>query len=260
MKNLACVVPAAGWGSVCPLKSTPKVLADVGNGGLMINRVVQAVLAAGIQRIIVVVGDNRYGEQIRNTISNKRYPVSFAVQYERRGAADAVARALPSLDSERHILVTFGDMPLWRSTTIRSLAKMHLKDDRAAISMVTLALQPGHRTARYGRIVRDEAGRILAALEPSELGDREINKARFVNPSLYVFERRWLTGHLSLIQPVDKGDGFPAELHLPKLLPLAHEEGARILELPLLDPTEALGVNTPEELREVQAVLANRSR
>jgi bifunctional UDP-N-acetylglucosamine pyrophosphorylase / glucosamine-1-phosphate N-acetyltransferase len=255
VQKLACVVPSAGWGSVCPVRSTPKVLANVG-GELMINRVVGTIFKARItDRIIVVVGDNSYGAQIRQALDGFSYPVEFVVQPERRGAADAVAQALPHLKDEKHVLVTFGDMPLWRPETLRSLAKIHLSDKSAVISLVTLALQTSHRTARYGRIVRDAEGQILAALEPSELQGGEITDAALVNPSLYVFERQWLADHLPRIPPTDKGDGFPEELHLPKLLPIANAEGVKVLELRLTDPAEALGVNTPEELAEVCALL-----
>ena len=138
------------------------------------------------------------------------------------------------------------------------LAQEHLHR-KAVISMVTLRLQEGHRTQRYGRIVRDAGGKILAALEPWELPPVDLSVAQFVNPSLYVFDRHWLGSSLALIPLVDKGDGFPAELQLPKLLPIAHEQGVEILELPLDDPSEALGVNTPEELAEVQLALRARN-
>lgn len=261
MKNnkVACIIPAAGWGSVCPVRSSPKVLADLG-GEIMLHRIIQTVFRADFaDTLVVVTGNSTYGEQVRNALRSVKHPnLKVVTQSQRRGAADAVAQALPHLNGESHVLVTFGDMPLWRAATMQDLVSAHLTRRSAAISMLTLKLQPGHRTERYGRIVRDEQGRILAALEPSELTGLDLSGAKFVNPSLYVFVTDWLVRHLPLIPPTDMRDGFPAELHLPKLLPMAHDKGARILEVPLADPSEALGVNTPEELAEVRAILRAR--
>ncbi|HEV8601179.1 MAG TPA: sugar phosphate nucleotidyltransferase [Patescibacteria group bacterium] len=257
--KVACVIPAAGWGSVCPVRSSPKVLADLGDE-IMLDRIINTVLEADVaDSLVVVIGNGRYGEQVRAALKGNHYgKLHIVTQPERRGAADAVAKALPYLNGESHVLVTFGDMPLWRAETFKALIKAHLDHGQAAISMVTLRVKEGHRTEKYGRIVRDSSGRILAALEPSELAGRELPGAAFVNPSLYVFERSWLMKRLPDIPPTDKGDGFPAELHLPKLLPLAHDEGVNIVEVPLEDPSEALGVNVPEELDEVRAILRVR--
>lgn len=256
-EKVACIIPAAGWGSVCQVRSIAKVVEPVGNER-MINRVVETVRSARLNgRVVVVVGDNKYGSQIRECLAEDR-DVVFAVQPRRRGAADAVACGLPYLDDERHVMVTFGDMPLWRPQTLQNLALAHLKHGRATISMITLRLPSEHRFERYGRIARDEQSRILGAFEPSELAGQKLPEVAFVNPSLYVFDRSWLTANLSLIPPVDKGDGFGPELHLPKLLFIAHDQGVTIQEIRLTDKSEALGVNTAEELAEVQEILRSR--
>jgi len=274
-QKVACIIPAAGWGSLCPVRSTSKVLEDT-EGELMICRIVRTVKEANFaETIVVVIGpDDQYGPQIREALMHAGHTdLKFVVQPERKGAANAVELALSALNGEEHVLVTFGDMPLWRASTFRDLVLAHLgrrgklRDliqvyltrQGVSVSMVTLKLKPGHRTERYGRIVRDEHGHILAALEPNELAGVDLGKAKTVNPSLYVFERKWLQDKLALIPPVDKGDGFHPEYHLPKLLPIAHDQGAYVLERPLKDPSEALGVNKSCELEEVQQALRERN-
>jgi bifunctional UDP-N-acetylglucosamine pyrophosphorylase/glucosamine-1-phosphate N-acetyltransferase len=232
-------------------------------GELMISRIVRCVKQAGVTgSIVVVIGDSRknpYGEQIRQALTSAGHAdVKFAIQPDRLGAADAVVRGLEQLDGETHILVTFGDMPLWRPETFGRLVTAHLLQ-KAHISMVTVRPPHGHPTERYGRIARDGGGRILAAFEPSELREGQLQGAVSVNPSLYVFERVWFEANWNLIPPVDKGDGFQPEFHLPKLLPIAHEKGFKISEVRLEDPSEALGVNTPEDLAEVQEVIRQRN-
>lgn len=261
-ERVGCIIPAAGFGSVCPVRSTTKVVSDMG-GELMISRIVKVVKMAGVTgSIVVVVGDsqkNPYAGQIRRALKLSGHAdVKFALQPDRYGAADAVARGIAQLNGERHILVTFADMPLWRPQTLQDLTLSHLESG-AVISMVTLYPPQGHRTEKYGRIAYDSQGRILAAFEPAELSPEQLVGATSVNPSLYVFEREWFNTNWRQISPVSKNDGFPAEFHLPKLLPIAHDQGISINRIRLEDPSEALGVNTPEDLAEVQEVIRQRN-
>ncbi len=126
------------------------------------------------------------------------------------------------------------------------------------VAMVTVTLNGSHRLDRYGRVARDQEGRILAVFEPDELSGFDLSLARTVNPSLYCFERAWLESHIPSIKPVSK-DGFEPEYHLPRLIPMAHDQGRKILEVPLQDETEALGVNTHSELLDVREILAARN-
>lgn len=261
-QKIGCIIPAAGFGSVCPVRSTTKVVAETG-GEQMISRVVRTVKQSGVTgSIVVVIGDsqkNPYGDQVRAALESAGHTdVKFAVQPDRLGAADAMVRGLAQLNGEKHIIGTFGDMPLWRPQTLQKLMDAHLQQN-AVISMVTLRPPQGHRTEKYGRIARDERGRILAAFEPSELAPGQLQGVASVNPSLYVFQRAWFEANWSLIPPVGKGDGFSPELHLPKLLPIAHHQGVKITEVELGDPSEALGVNTADELAEVQYVIRQRN-
>jgi bifunctional N-acetylglucosamine-1-phosphate-uridyltransferase/glucosamine-1-phosphate-acetyltransferase GlmU-like protein len=227
----------------------------------MISRVVKVVKLAGVTgSIVVVVGDdqkNPYAGQIREALCGHT-DLKFAVQPNRYGAADAVARGIAQLNGERHILVSFADMPLWRPGTLKQLVESHLRSC-AIVSMVTLHPPEGHRTERYGRIAYDSHGGILAAFEPSELKPGQLKGAVSVNPSLYVFERGWFEANWRQIPPVSKQDGFPSEYHLPKLLPIAHGQGICINHVDLEDPGEALGVNTAEELAEVREVISRRN-
>lgn len=261
-QKVACIIPAAGFGSVCPDRSASKVVADT-MGEPMICRVARTVKEAGLSgSLVVVVGcssKNAYANQIRDVLRLAGHTdVRFAVQPDRFGAADAVSRGITCLNGEGHFLVTFPDMPAWRLETHRRLVEAHLAD-RAVITMATICPPEGDPVQTYGRIARDADGQIIAVFEPSELNGRKLTGVKTVNPSLYVFRRSWYEANFNLIPPVSKGDGYPAERHLPKFLPIAHRQGAKILEVPVEDYREALGVNNYEELKRVREVLSRRN-
>lgn len=250
---VAAIVPAAGWGF---LKSGfPKVLEDL-NGKTILHTVLDTLLSNSfVSEVVIVVNPNNYGSQIEAVCSG--LPVRIAYQEKRTGAAGAVACGLPLIERYDHVLVPFADMPLWRTQTMRMLVAKHLAE-QATISMVTVTLNGSHRLDRYGRVARDEQGHILAVFEPEELCGFELSLARTVNPSLYVFDRAWLKESIPGIEPVSK-DGLEPERHMPRLIPIAHDKGRKILEVPLEDETEALGVNTKAELEEVRQVLLRRN-
>ncbi len=260
-QRVGCIIPAAGYGSVCPIRSSSKVVEET-EGDLMIARVVTIVKQAEVVgSIVVVIGGpkNPYSAQVREALRLAGHTdVTFAVQPERLGAADAVLRGLCHLQDEPSILVTLGDMPAWRPATIRRLVETHLLDEQATISMVTVRPPLGDPIEQYGRIARDERGEILAAFEPDEFERRQLTGVKTVNPSLYVFRRQWFEANVNKIKPVSK-DGYSAELHLPKLLPIAHEQKAKILEVRLEDYNEARGVNNLKELAIVREILRLRN-
>lgn len=106
------VILAAGRGKrLNPLTSTrPKHLLPVLNRPL-IRLVAESVTLAGIDEICVVVG---YGsEMIRSALANfDKARITFAVQKEPLGTADALLSAEECLKSEDKFVVVYGDLTL----------------------------------------------------------------------------------------------------------------------------------------------------
>ena len=108
----------------------------------------------------------------------------------------------------------------------------------------------------FGRVVRDPDGRIQAIVEEAECTPDQ-HAIRDLNAGVYCFEASWLWSHLlQLPLHADKGDA--GEYYLTDLVGRAVAEGFEIPYIITDDPSEALGINTPEHLSEAEAVLRRR--
>ncbi|NON33528.1 NTP transferase domain-containing protein, partial [Klebsiella pneumoniae] len=85
-------------------------------------------------------------------------------QDKQLGTGHAVAQALPALTADT-VLVLYGDVPLIEVETLqRLLAKAN--DQQLGLLTVTLDDPTG-----YGRIVRDEQGKVTAIVEHKDAND-----------------------------------------------------------------------------------------
>ncbi len=254
------VVLAAGYGCLQP--GVPKISEPISvrDDRPMVGEVLRRVKAARRLSVdlspVILVVNNLYYKTITDCVRRCGHgDCQFVVQPDRLGAGDAVKQALPALQKTgcRDFLVVFADMPLWRPGTIGGLVLEHLHE-MPALTMATIALDSQVALRRYGRILRDQMGKIIGVVEPVDATEEQLG-ATTVNPSLYVFNREWFAGNIGRVKPKERGDGFPAEVYLPPLVALAHEQGQRIAEFPLKDPIETLGVNTPAELLAVRRIV-----
>lgn len=271
-KKIGAVIVAAGYGMIRP--GVSKLFESVTPEGVsMLSRVCRIVYDAQVFPI-VFVRNPRWGEEMWDVLARDAphvlqlaYP---AIQQERCGAADAVRSALRLLELTHctDFLVIYGDMPLWRPTTLARLVDLHRREE-PAISMVSVKIDGAtspRSLERYGRVLRDESGRIVKVVEPGDTTNEDVRRVRTVNPSLYVFNRSWFNWASLLVEPRPRPDGFSSERHLPPLVEIADKlnnvwhEPSKVVELPIDDPEEALGVNTAEELEEVRRIFRKRAQ
>lgn len=240
LNNVCPIIPAAGWGTINNGRHS-KLIEPI-NGTPMILRAIQMMQNAGFAIPIVAI-NHRYGQQIREAL--KEVKCHYVVQPERTGSADAVLRALP-LVSQEHVLVRYPDMPLWCEETLIKLATAHIIEG-STMSLISVE----SNNLKYGRIFHKTDGTISEILEPDEITDVQLPHATTCNPSLFCFKAQWLRETIPTIPPCSKGDGFPDELHLPRLAAIACREGQKMIEIPLANKNEALGVNTQEDYQHI---------
>ena len=240
MKPPVAVVLAAGQGT--RMKSDlPKVLVPV-LGRPMVHYVLDALAAAGVERTIVVVGYR--AEDVRQVLAERKN-IEFALQTERLGTGHAVKMARGHLaEHEGPVVIVAGDSPLLQRRSIASLLD-HFYGSRPACLLGTL-LKDDPRG--LGRIVRDERGEFLGIVEEKDatLPQRQIKE---VNMSTYIFDCRELLHALDLL----KNDNRQGEFYLTDCPGILQREGKLVQALPILQPCEALSINTPEELSVVES-------
>ena len=187
---IAAIILAAGKSTRMRSKM-PKPLHPV-CGIPMTGHVIRACRAAGVERIVVVIGHE--ADAVRAGLGPD---VEYVLQVTQRGTGDAVRSAQPLLEDWRgSILVLAGDIPLMSGETLHGLISHHFTAGADATLLTAILDQP----TGYGRIVRDgddRVGRIVEEKDASE-AERAIKEC---NPSIYAFKAPALWSSLAEVRP-----------------------------------------------------------
>ncbi len=180
----------------------------------------------------------------------------YAVQDEPLGTGHAVMCAREKAAGADAVAVLYGDHPFVSSQTLRNLAELH-QTKGAVISMMTTTVpsfEGWHSVfLHWGRILRDGHGHMIGIREYKDAMESE-QEIREVNPAMYCFDAAWLWDNISQL----KNTNAKGEYYLTDLIELAVAQRREIASLSIA-PEEAIGINTPEELRIAEEVLAKRS-
>ena len=239
------VVLAAGK-STRMKSALPKVLHEV-CGRPMIEYVLDAAKAAGIERHVVIVG--HAAESVKQALAGRKN-VEFALQAEQKGTGHAVMMCRENLaNHDGAVLVLTGDAPLMQPESFLSLLTEFSKQNAACV----IGTAETENNFGLGRIVRDATGNFIKIVEqkdgtPEELAIREINVG------CYVFDCRALFSALDELRPNNKQQ----EYYLTDCAAIIKHQGRPVVAAKKLDIVEALGVNTRAELVKVHRALQQR--
>lgn len=234
-RDSTAVVLAAGMGT--RMKSDlPKVLFPV-LGRPMIEFVLDALAAAGVGRVIVVVGYR--AEDVKQTLA-QRTNLEFVFQAERLGTGHAVKMAQPRLvGHDGPVVIVAGDSPMIQASSLKSLLA-HFELEHPACLLGTLHKD---NPQGLGRIVRDQAGNFTGIVEEKDASDDQ-RRLTEVNMSTYVFSCPELLHALDQL----KNDNRQQEYYLTDCPGILQREGKLVQALSVLQPCEALSINTIDEL------------
>ena len=220
----------------------PKVLHRF-RGEPLVWHPVRAALAAGAQRVVVVVGhgaDEVIGS-LRTGFPEAHDALCVAEQAQQNGTGHAVLCALPSLsDRTGPVLVLSGDVPLVRVETLSALAE----GCTASSAGIALAIFSPPDTTGYGRIVRSAAGRIERIVEHRDATASERAIAE-CNAGLYAIDADVLRRELPTLGRANA----QGEIYLTDIVERLATHGD-VVGL-AVDELEAAGVNSPEELADL---------
>jgi len=239
---LAAIILAAGKGTRMD-SDLPKVLHPVA-GKPTVQWVVDAVIEAGADRIVLVVGYG--GEIVKRAIPGCEY----VLQDPQRGTGHAVQVCKDALtEFEGDILVLGGDGPLLRPSTIHDMVRLHHSSNASATLATSIIPDP----TGYGRIVRDKDDKFLAIVEHNNATPEQL-KIHEVYPSYALFESSALWNCLEELKP----NPVTNEYHITEIPQMLLDQDKSVEVVKAVAPQDILSINTPEQLAEVEAVLLAR--
>lgn len=241
--KISAVILAAGQGTRMR-SDLPKVLHPL-VGRPMAWHALQAARQVTGSQPVMVIGHG--AEAVRQALGEEA--ASFVVQDPQLGTGHAVMQAEPRLRGASDlVLVTYADMPLVRSETLRQLVAAHQAYPAAVTLMTVMADDP----RGFGRILRSASGQVQAIVEEAQATPEQL-AIRELNASVYCFSAEWLWPALGRIPLSPKG-----EYYLTDLIAMAVEQGKKLDAFILQDPTEGLGINTRVDLADCELAMRRR--
>lgn len=242
-RPLGAIVLAAGLGTRMR-SSRAKVLHEIA-GQPLLHYPLRALQPLGPERVVVVVGHQAeaVGKAARAAGLDG---VTTALQAEQHGTGHAVQCALPALDGfDGDVMILYGDVPFIQTATLDRLVAAHRTND-AVLSLLTVWFQD---PTGYGRIVRDDAGRVRGIVEQKDATPAE-RAIQEVNPGFYCVR----TSALSLLGQL-QANNAQGELYLTDLVALVAGRGERVETVMLERPEEVAGINTRTELARMETTM-----
>lgn len=239
------VILAAGQGT--RMKSArPKVLHELA-GRPLIEHVLRTVDELDVASITLVVGHG--AEEVKAALAD-RSNVQYVVQSPQLGTGHALLQTEPVLGRKKGtVLLLYGDVPLLEAGTLRRLLEAH-HTSRASATVLTAEFGDPYG---YGRVLRDEQGRVARIVEERDAsGDERL--VREINSGIYCFALAPLFAALGQLA----ADNAQGEYYLTDLVAAYRRRRMDVGALRLDSPDELRGINSREDLADVARVLRGR--
>lgn len=197
--------------------------------------------------MVVVVGYQ--ADQVRSTLTrsfdeDERARLRFALQAEQHGTGHAVLCGLPELpEQEAVVWILSGDVPLIEVDSLMALRDGCIRSDAG----LALAIFEPDDLTGYGRILRDEQGRVTGIREERDATPAE-RAVRECNAGIYAVRASLLRE----VVPTLGRDNDQGEMYLTDLVERAAQRG--VVSSLDIAAREAAGVNTPEQLRALEQI------
>lgn len=233
--SLSIVILAAGKGT--RMKSaTTKVMHKLA-GRPLVEHVIDTVQALSPQALAVVCGNG--ADQVLPLLDSKK--VISVMQHEQHGTGHAVKQAISVFENTDQVLVLCGDVPLTQTTTLEELLNC---GDIQSLRILTTKLD---EPTGYGRIVRNDAGNIINITEQKD-ADEQTLAIQEVNSGIMVLPAKWL---ITALEKLDNNNA-QGEYYLTDMVALAVADGLAINSICCQDNAEVAGVNTRQQLAELE--------
>ncbi len=229
------IVLAAGKGTRMK-SSMPKVLHRLA-GKPMLGHVLDTVSTVDPASITVVIGHG--SDQVQQTIEHS---VNWAMQTEQLGTGHAVQQGLEGIEDDDTVLITYGDVPLTRSATFKGLLDVTNKNQLGLLSLIV------DDPSGYGRIKRVD-GAVVGVVEQKDANEEEL-AINEINAGVLAVNGGSLKKYLGEID----NQNAQGEYYLTDIFSLAVKAGQTIQTVHPQDEWEAEGINSREQLAELERV------
>ncbi len=237
--EIAAIILAAGKSTRMQLR--PKAALPLA-GRLVGKRVADAVGRLNPQEVVVVVGHE--AEAVKEAFGAG---CKFVLQRPQLGTAHALLCCAEALDGfVGDLLVVSADHPLLAAEDLARLVSHHRKRQAAA----TLLTGPSASHASFGRLLRDEKGRVVGIVEARDATPEQLALPE-VNLSIYCFSAPLIFRVLRAI----RADNAQKEFYLTDAVGLLVQEGRLVEAIGAEHRETCFGINTPEELARAEAFL-----
>ncbi|MDQ6960169.1 MAG: bifunctional UDP-N-acetylglucosamine diphosphorylase/glucosamine-1-phosphate N-acetyltransferase GlmU, partial [Mariprofundaceae bacterium] len=149
----------------------------------------------------------------------------------------------------RDVLIVCGDTPLLQVETLAKLVDQHRQSD----SDVTVLTANPENPFGYGRIVRDESGRVSSIVEEKDATDTQ-RRITEVSSGIYCVRYEVL---FELLHAIGNSNA-QSEYYLPDIVPLALNAGQSVEAVMMDCADEMLGVNDRVHLAHVEELMQKR--
>ncbi len=243
-KNVRVIIPAAGKGSRLHCADIPKAMHRICDRPL-IDIVLENTSFISPENTYIIVGYKK--EKIVEFYGNK---YNYVFQNEQFGTGHAVMLCSDAFkDFDGTVLITFGDMPLFRKEILKKLCEHH-KRTGAACTLLT-AIDPKRND--WAHILRGNNGEFISIIEyydatPEQLRANELFAGALVFDSKALFD----------VLPLMSCSNALNEYYLTEVPEILAKHGLKIETLATDDNNDLCGVNTPEDMVICEAVYKER--
>lgn len=244
--NRRAIIPAAGKGTrlLTGENDAPKAMRICG-GRPLLETVLQNVDFIRPEDVYIVVGYKK--EAITESFGDRYH---YVEQKEQLGTGHAVMVCADAFrDYDGTVLVTFGDMPLFRKKDLLAICEQHEAHGAAC----TLMTAENPELTMWARVVRDETGSFAAIVEGKDCTPEQA-KIRELFAGVLVFDSKALFDTLPLVRT----ENAQHEFYLTEAPELMRSHGMTVETFHIADGGDLRGVNTPEDLALCDAILSRK--
>jgi len=251
--SLLIICLAAGKGTRMKSRK-PKVMHAIA-GYPMLGHVLSVATEAGADELALVVSPDMSENIPEMTEFHALMESQFEnatqfVQPRQLGTGDAVKAARTALEGfEGEVVVLFGDTPLLKSSTIRSL-RACLREKASIAVLGFNAKNP----SGYGRLLIDEGGSLIAIREEKDASLDE-KSVTLCNSGVFAFRSETL---LSVLDKINNQNAN-GEYYLTDAIEIARRDSLPVQTI-TAEEQEVLGINTRAQLANAEAIWQNEKR